>query len=380
MSRSSECRAVVGRVEDLAALTAHHAQLEEPHLVVCADCREQVAGTRDVLAGLDALPVRAPRLAATGTDLADRVMMRLSAAPAPVWAAKRAPVAQAPAVVSGRSPVQPRVEPRRPVLSEPAPGFFERVLAVLTLRNLAAPAMGLAVVLFALVAIKPAGQQVAHTRTPASPIVEEPELIESGTAGVALSNVQGEVTAFTGGAWKPVSGSVAAGQRVQVGRGGRVTMTLPDGSKIDVGGDTEVVAFAERFRVRHGHARFDVMHRPERTFRVLVPDGEVRVLGTLFDVDAATAGTRVHLLHGRIEIQCATQVERLEDGDSATIGSGKLTRLAAADRAGAEPLSSSTPAHADGADAGEATAVPAGDPRPAVQATAASGPAPQGLK
>lgn len=367
MSQSGECKAVVERVEDLATLSAHHAQLEEPHLVVCSDCRDQVARTRDVLAGLDALPVQAPK-----ADVSDRVMMRIQSAPAPAWAAKRA---AAPV----RAKVEPKSEPVRRPVAEPQPGFLEWLASVLTPRNLAVPAMGLAVVLFALVAIKPVGQQVARTTAPASPIVEEPELIEAGAPGITVASLTGEVSAFVQGEWKKVAagGTVAAGQRLQIGRGSKASLTLPDGSKIDVGAETELVAFSERVRVHHGHARFDVMHRPERIFRVLVPDGEIRVLGTLFDVDAAAAGSRVHLLHGRIEVQCAAQVERLEDGDSATIGAGKLTKLAAADHAaGAGPLpSTGTPV------ASEASPDSVGaDPRPAIQATAASGPAPAGLK
>lgn len=384
MSRANECKGVLARVGDLAALTAHHAQLEEPHLVVCGECRENVARTRVVLDGLDAIPVRAPQ-----GDLSDRVMMRIQSAPAPAWAARAA----ARSGVTPKIEVRPAEPVRRPIVAaEPETGFFDWLGSLLTGRALAPAAMGLAVVLFALVAIKPATrEQVARTVAPASPIVEEPDVVERGAPGVQVASTQGGVTVFAEGAWKPITAgaSFAAGQRAAVAPGGRASLTLPDGSKLDVGGDTEVVAFAERVRVRRGHVRFDVMHRPERIFRVLIPDGEVRVLGTLFDVDAATAGSRVHLLHGRLEVQCAAQVERLEDGDGVTIAGGKLTKLAAAERSGASDVPSSasssngpaaTETTGDVAAPPDAPVVPPADPRPAVQATAASGPAPLGLK
>ena len=382
MARATECAAVVARVEELAALSAMHAQLEEPHLVVCAECREEVARTRDVLAGLDAVPVQQPK-----RDLSEQVMSRIATSPAPAWAKAAArPVA--------RPVATPASEARRPAVPEPPPGFF----ASFNMRALTVPAFAFAAVLLAVAAFRGGpGRELAHHTPTASPIVEEPMLATPilttrGAPAIQIAAVSGRLTAFDQGTWKDIAagGAIAAGQRIQVEHGGHATLALADGTKLEVAQDTELVPFTDRVRLRHGSARFDVKHRPERTFRVLVPDGEVRVLGTLFDVDAKPSSTLVHLLAGRLEVQCATQVERLEDGDSATIGAGRLTKLAAAAHADAGPgvASDATvggrPADAFPSDVAvqpDVPVTPGGhDPRPTVQATAATGPAPEGLK
>jgi len=359
MARSTECAAVVARVEELAALTAMHAQLEEPHLVVCAECREEVAHTRDLLSGLDAIGTRAPQ-----GDLSERVMAKIAAAPPPAWAARTA-----------ARPI-PRAVPAPP--APQPPGF----MAFLSMRAMAVPAFAMAVALFAVVAFRTPGRELAQRAPAASPIVEEPVVADRSAPPIQVAQVSGRLTAFDQGTWKDIAagGTVAAGQRVQVARGGRAALALPDGSRVELASETELVPFADRVRLRHGAARFDVKHRPERTFRVLVPDGEVRVLGTLFTVDAKSAGSLVHLLAGRLEVQCGNQVERLEDGDSATIGDGRLAKQLAS-ASGLPPGTESARPDAFPSDVAAPSDAPVGaDPRPAVQATAASGAAPDGLR
>jgi hypothetical protein len=280
----------------------------------------------------------------------------------------------------------------------PAPPGF---LAFLAGRPLAVPTVAFALVAVAWITLRPGpGVQVAHRsaeggspfRPAASPIVEEPA-VDVGSLGpaVRIARLEGTVQAFDEGTWKDLASGAALkeGQRLQSAAGARATLALPDGSRLEVAADTELVPFAERVRLRRGSVRFDVQHRPERIFRVLVPDGEVRVLGTLFDVGVKPAGTRVHLLHGRVEVQCGAQVVLLADGDSATIGGGRLAHIAASGAAGdstpagsSEPSSgeSQTSAVSEAAVPPDAPVVPGPDPRPAVEATAASGPAPAGLR
>jgi ferric-dicitrate binding protein FerR (iron transport regulator) len=350
-----ECKAVLARVEDLAALSAMHAQLEEPHLVVCAECREQVARTRDVLAGLDAIPRLEPR-----GDLADRVMAKIAMAPPPAWASRATPRPAVP-----------------PPASREVPGFMAWVAS----RPFAMPAFAMAAVVALAVMLRPGPRELAQQVAHPSPIVEEPATPAAGAPALEIAQLTGTMQAFEQGTWKDLAGGakLPAGQRVQVARGGHATLAFPDGSRVELAAESEAVPFADRVRLRRGSARFDIKHRPERTFRVLVPDGEVRVLGTLFTVDARPAATLVHLLSGHIEVQCGTQVERLEDGDSATIGAGHLSKLlASAAPATAGEVASPGPAGIP--ESADAPVMPATDPHPAVQATPATGPAPQGLQ
>jgi hypothetical protein len=356
----AECTAVQARAGELAALAPERAQADEPHLVACSACRDEVARTRAVLRGLDRIPVTEP-----SRDLSASVMSRISSAPPPAWLAKSAP--------------RPTVAPRRAPPTEPPPGFF----ASMNVRAFALPAAGLALVLALVVLVRPSADSRLARLTPspsAMPAVESESPLPGGE--VTLAKLTGRASAFDEGAWKDVAEgqSFPQGRRLRTEPGAKASLALPDGSRVDVAADSELFAFADRIRLRRGRARFDIRHRPERIFRVLVPDGEIRVLGTLFDVESRPQGTRVHLLHGRLEVQCDRAVERLEDGEGATFSGTKLTKLTAAaplatsDDFPPATSTSEVPAHPD-----EPTSV-GPDPKPTIDAEPAKGPAPTGLQ
>jgi len=97
-------------------------------------------------------------------------------------------------------------------------------------------------------------------------------------------------------------------------------VTLPDETRIVLNANSRLRydrnAFTEGSRVVSvdGEALFDVQPAPQRdnpSFRVVAPDGSIRVLGTTFSVAHRGAGTRVVLSEGRVAVD-----SRLADRDT----------------------------------------------------------------
>lgn len=84
-------------------------------------------------------------------------------------------------------------------------------------------------------------------------------------------------------------------------------VALDDGSKITVGGKTEIEAFvdtrARRVRLDKGQAFFEVAHDPSRPFTVVAGDAEITVRGTKFDVRRIGDDVEVNVLEGRVEVR-----------------------------------------------------------------------------
>lgn len=84
---------------------------------------------------------------------------------------------------------------------------------------------------------------------------------------------------------------------------------LPDGSSVELSGDTEVrVRYSERGRnitLVRGEALFEVAHNPARPFIVKAGNGEVRALGTAFDVALKRSGVRVTVTKGVVRVTAA---------------------------------------------------------------------------
>lgn len=84
------------------------------------------------------------------------------------------------------------------------------------------------------------------------------------------------------------------------------TVTLPDGSAVALNTDTEVqVRYYPRRRevvLREGEAYFQVAHGAERPFTVASGRTEVRVVGTMFNVDAGPQNLVVSVREGRVEV------------------------------------------------------------------------------
>jgi ferric-dicitrate binding protein FerR (iron transport regulator) len=94
--------------------------------------------------------------------------------------------------------------------------------------------------------------------------------------------------------------------------GERTTLTLADGSRIVLNAQSalrynpEAMAQGTRQLWLDGEALFEVTPHPERSdpaFRVVTPDGTVRVLGTIFSVAHRDDQTRVVLREGRVAVE-----------------------------------------------------------------------------
>jgi len=93
----------------------------------------------------------------------------------------------------------------------------------------------------------------------------------------------------------------------RTGVGERSTITLADGSVVELNTDTvlEVRYTEDRrgLRLVRGQALFEVAHNPDRPFVVEARDQRVTALGTAFDVRVAGRETRVTLIEGTVAVE-----------------------------------------------------------------------------
>lgn len=111
-------------------------------------------------------------------------------------------------------------------------------------------------------------------------------------------------------------------------RGERRIVALPDGSTALLDADSALALDFETGRAVHllrGGASFDVVPSPSR-FTVEAAGGEIRVLGTRFDVHLAGDGAVVVLERGRVEVAAGD--------DAAVLAPGEQARF---DREGVDP-------------------------------------------
>jgi transmembrane sensor len=108
------------------------------------------------------------------------------------------------------------------------------------------------------------------------------------------------------------------------GTGQRRTVTLTDGSAVELNTDTAIrVDFADgrrRVEVLRGEAYFVVKPDPERPFAVTQGQGETRVIGTRFSVARREGRTVVAVDKGQVDVAADTaagKIVRLHPGQSA---------------------------------------------------------------
>jgi transmembrane sensor len=89
-------------------------------------------------------------------------------------------------------------------------------------------------------------------------------------------------------------------------RGEQIAVELNDDSSINLNSDTElIVKFTDDYRtveLVRGQAFFTVAHDPLRPFVVKAGNGEVRAIGTAFDVEKMEELITVTVLEGRVEV------------------------------------------------------------------------------
>ncbi|HEV7306074.1 FecR family protein [Ensifer sp.] len=119
----------------------------------------------------------------------------------------------------------------------------------------------------------------------------------------------------------------------RTGIGARATISLPDGSAVELGPDSAMdLDFDDRSRrvvLLGGEAYFTVAKDASRAFEVRAGEGEIRVLGTEFNVDIQE-DVSVAVAHNSVEVTA--------DGGAVRIGTGDMVRY------GASGLSAPMPA------------------------------------
>lgn len=86
--------------------------------------------------------------------------------------------------------------------------------------------------------------------------------------------------------------------------GERKTVTLGDGSRIELNTDTELTVSerARGVRLIRGEALFTVVHDERKPFEVLAHQGRIRDTGTTFDVRAETDSVSVFVIEGAVSV------------------------------------------------------------------------------
>lgn len=121
----------------------------------------------------------------------------------------------------------------------------------------------------------------------------------------------------------------AAASRAQPASNTRLHMQLEDGSEVTLHDEHTQLTVAEVTHrravldMRAGRARFDVVHRAERTFIVRCGEVTVEVLGTAFELERDGARTHVTVLRGRVAVSWSTGRTELTAGDAAWFPRGE---------------------------------------------------------
>lgn len=144
-----------------------------------------------------------------------------------------------------------------------------------------------------------------------------------GLAAAAVLAIAVGLDAFRSG---PGSTPAYGAEELVTGEAETVTVTLRDGT---------IVRLAPRSRLRvapeperrevtlSGRAYFVVAHRPDRPFRVHTTAGDVRVLGTRFDLQTDDRELRVVVAEGRVAVSSAEGDLELQGGQMSGVRDGR---------------------------------------------------------
>lgn len=164
---------------------------------------------------------------------------------------------------------------------------------------------------------------------PLSPLFQAPKPRYSKSWKVATAAM---VMLTLGLAWLLMpddSGAIVNTRHVQTAKGYPQRLDLEDGTTLMIDGASRLqVRYSSRKRsvaLISGAAFFDVAHQPRRPFVVDTGQGQVRVLGTAFEVDAWPGGARVAVTRGRVAVQSAglNQSVEIVPGTAASLARGK---------------------------------------------------------
>lgn len=120
----------------------------------------------------------------------------------------------------------------------------------------------------------------------------------------ALAIAASAVFAIGALAWFMQEPASITAEHVQTAPGELRTITLADGSTIELGAGSqvslEVTDTERRVELTSGYALFDVTHDAERPFVVHTPRGDIRVLGTSFVIRVSEDQVRTTVLRGSV--------------------------------------------------------------------------------
>jgi transmembrane sensor len=114
-------------------------------------------------------------------------------------------------------------------------------------------------------------------------------------------------------------------------KGGHQTITLADGSSIELNTDSEVRVHFNRWRrnveMVKGEAFFTVSHDAERPFEVRAGGGRIRDIGTAFDIYIKPEQVIVAVQEGIVEVQASGKRELSAGQQLAFNGSGEFQAI-----------------------------------------------------
>lgn len=121
---------------------------------------------------------------------------------------------------------------------------------------------------------------------------------------------------------------LAQGMPLATVAGERLISEFPDGTRVELGGDSSAHVRFEpglrHFRLDKGDAHFAVGHDAKRPFLITTPRAQIRVVGTRFLISQLPDFMRLDVYEGTVEIRTGPedgQVLQVHKGSRVTIGS-----------------------------------------------------------
>jgi len=147
-------------------------------------------------------------------------------------------------------------------------------------------------------------EEAARQESQKALLVPAPARPMTRVAALRVARVDGK--AFLSGRRECREGDdVAGGESIETASRSSVVLAYPDGTRLDVGPDTELRDLketpAKQFEIRRGSVWADVAKQPQ-PMRILSPHGEAKVLGTTLRL-RVDAGTRLEVEEGKVELR-----------------------------------------------------------------------------
>jgi hypothetical protein len=175
----------------------------------------------------------------------------------------------------------------------------------------------------------PAPSKPEEPRPEPAPPAPTPEAPRTVVAVAELPVAEGVVLVVERGEKKPAaSKQLLAGQGVETGAGSRAVLQWTDGTRAELGAESELREVLDRDPGRKGRGRrlqlargalaLSVPRQPaDQPMLVATPHGEARVLGTAFRVSVGKTATQLEVTEGKVRFT------RSRDGKSADVVAGQ---------------------------------------------------------